>query len=339
MKNRTKRLALVAALLLVVCLVSVSVFAADEYSEGYFKYLIEDESITITSYFGSESEVVIPDHIASLLVTRIRGSAFARNSSIAVLTVPDTVTEVGDGLFTQMKGLKKIILQSKSIAVTAPDGCVIVEDYPVYVNPDDQNRFETDVTTAAPIPPTTTNSGDDVIKNPSDGTAATPSPPANSGNVGFEVAGGDEDDDRTKIPTKDNGYITVDGSGNLIFVDGDNNLAIIDRSGGYAFSSDGSIIDASGKRVGLDEDGNTVSFVDGSGNTVTKKLDEVEFVTEKGRTSETTETTEAETTYPLGAIDPGDGSGARTAAIIAVVVAIAAVVVVTVIVVRKRKNR
>lgn len=32
--------------------------------------------------------------------------------------------------------------------MTAPDGCVIVEDYPVYVNPDDQNRFETDVTTA-----------------------------------------------------------------------------------------------------------------------------------------------------------------------------------------------
>ena len=116
-------------------------------------------------------------------------------------------------------------------------------------------------------------------------------------------------------------------------------ITIIDRSGGYAFSSDGSIIDASGKRVGLDEDGNTVSFVDGSGNTVTKKLDEVEFVTEKGRTSETTEATEAETTYPLGAIDPGDGSGAQTAAIIAVVVAIAAVVVVTVIVVRKRKNR
>lgn len=336
MKNSTKRLALVAALLLVVCLVSVSVFAADEYSEGYFKYLIEDESITITSYFGSESEVVIPDHIASLPVTRIRGSAFARNSSIAVLTVPDTVTKVGDGLFTQMKGLKKIILQSKNITVTAPDGCVIVEDYPVYVNPDDQNGFETDVTTAAPIPPTTTSSGDNGIKNPSGWTAATPSVPANSGNVGFEVAGGDDDDDRTKIPTKDNGYITVDGSGNLIYVDGDNNLAIIDRSGGYAFSSDGSIIDASGKRVGLDEDGNTVSFVDGSGNTVTKKLDEAEFVSEKGRTSETTE---AETTYPLGAIDPGDGSGARTAAIIAVVVAIAAALVVTVTVVRKRKNR
>lgn len=116
--------------------ISIHASAAGEYyTEGYFKYTISDDSVTIISYFGSESEVVIPDYIAALPVTRIKSSTFAGNKTVTVVTIPDTVTSIDDGLFSDMEQLKKVIVQSESITVKVPEGCIIVEDYPVYVDP------------------------------------------------------------------------------------------------------------------------------------------------------------------------------------------------------------
>ena len=43
--------------------ISIHASTAEEYyTEGYFKYTISDDSVTIISYFGSESEVLISRH-------------------------------------------------------------------------------------------------------------------------------------------------------------------------------------------------------------------------------------------------------------------------------------
>ncbi len=116
--------------------ISVHASAAGEYyTEGYFKYTISNDSVTIISYFGSESEVVIPDYIAALPVTGIKSSTFAGNKKTTVVTIPETVTSIDEGLFSDMEQLKKVIVQSESITVKIPEGCIIVEDYPVYVDP------------------------------------------------------------------------------------------------------------------------------------------------------------------------------------------------------------
>ena len=109
--------------------------AGEYYTVGYFKYTISDDSVTIISYFGSESEVVIPDHIAALPVTGIKSSTFAGNKTVTVVTIPDTITSIDDDLFSRMEQLRKVIVQSESITVKVPEGCIIVEDYPVYVDP------------------------------------------------------------------------------------------------------------------------------------------------------------------------------------------------------------
>lgn len=117
--------------------------AAEEYyTEGYFKYTISNDSVTIISYFGSESDVVIPDYIAALAVTRIESSTFAGNKTVTAVTIPQTVTSIDDGLFSDMEQLRKIIVQSESITVKAPKGCVIVEDYPVYVDANQDSDYQ-----------------------------------------------------------------------------------------------------------------------------------------------------------------------------------------------------
>lgn len=281
MNKKFKRLAAVLLLIAAMCFAGVGALAATEYSEGYFKYVIENESVSITSYFGSEKEVVIPERIASLPVTEIRGNTFVRNKTVTVLTIPETVTSIGDGAFTQMKGLKKIILQSKSVKVKVPDGCVVVEDYPVYITPSkpDDSSGNTSDNSSTPAP--ADNSGAGTTDSSTDTSSGGVQSEVQSGSQnGSQKTGNAYGDNRPKISAK-NGYVTVDESGNLIFIDSDNNLAIIDGSGGYTFSTDGDIIDAAGKRVTVDYDADTVSYTGGDGKTVTLKLGELEFVRER----------------------------------------------------------
>lgn len=72
---------------LLICLGSITMSVSAEYTEGYFKYEMTDNSITIVSYFGSEEEVVIPDHISGLPVTNIESGTFAGNKTMTSITI------------------------------------------------------------------------------------------------------------------------------------------------------------------------------------------------------------------------------------------------------------
>ena len=311
-------------LLILLFQTGISVFAAEEYSEGYFKYTIENDQVTITSYFGAESEVVIPDHLASLPVTKIQGNTFSRNRSITKLTIPETITEIGDGALKKLKSLKTVVVQTKSITVDAPEGCNVIEDYPVYVDPEESSGAEE--TTS----PGQTDSGS--TESAADGSKK------NQG-------------EQPTIPAGDHGYITVDDSGNLIYIDGNNNLAILDKNGGYTSSNSGGIIDPKGKLVSVNETGDEVTYSGADGNPITQKLDSVAYVTEEGRenrVSETAialeeaggtenETAESETAGTATKTETKSGTGAATA-VVTVVVVLAVVIIGIVLFRRKQKK-
>ena len=84
--------------LLVVCVLLVGipsqVHAKTTYSEGYFYYQIEDESITITGYFGNRETVVVPSTIAGYPVSKIAQGAFWQTKTVKELHLPDTIMEV-----------------------------------------------------------------------------------------------------------------------------------------------------------------------------------------------------------------------------------------------------
>lgn len=90
-----KKLAAILSALLMILAITPAAFAA-VYTEGYFHYTIEDESITITGYFGSEETVTVPAMIAGIPVNTIASGAFAE-SGIKVLNLPDTITSIESG--------------------------------------------------------------------------------------------------------------------------------------------------------------------------------------------------------------------------------------------------
>ena len=224
--SRTHIVAALMALLVIIGGVSVGVSAEDEkiYSERYFHYIIENEQVTIIDYFGSESEVVIYDHIASLPVTRIRGQIFRSNPALTKVTIPDTVTRIDSDLFTGLPNLKTVVVQSKSITVKVPEGCTIVEDYPIYIDPSKIDTGSAAVTTTPapvtlpPVPVTTTPAP---VTLPPVPVTTTPAPvtlppvpvttttPAETitpvetttARVGFEDDAGDADDTTISVTT------------------------------------------------------------------------------------------------------------------------------------------
>ena len=74
-------------------------------------YILNDKSLMLTRYFGSETDVVIPDTYQNYTVTTIGHSVF-NNDGIKTITVPDTVTDIQDYAFASNKGLTSVKLSS-----------------------------------------------------------------------------------------------------------------------------------------------------------------------------------------------------------------------------------
>lgn len=78
--------------MLVMCF-SAAAFAAAVYSEGDFHYQLEDDAITITEYFGSDSEAAVPAMIAGYPVSKIAKGAFV-GTTVKTLHLPDTIMTI-----------------------------------------------------------------------------------------------------------------------------------------------------------------------------------------------------------------------------------------------------
>ncbi len=79
--------------------------------EGDFEYAINtDGTVTVVSYEGDGTAVVVPDKIAGKTVTVIGEKAFAYEDSITSVKLPDTVTEIGFGAFAQCSAVTSVNL-------------------------------------------------------------------------------------------------------------------------------------------------------------------------------------------------------------------------------------
>ena len=89
----------ILALLALLLALSVSAWAADTYIHGYFRYTVEDGSVTITAYTGQAETVTVPAMIGGNPVNTIGTGAFASNPAVKRVNLPDTVTVIEEGAF------------------------------------------------------------------------------------------------------------------------------------------------------------------------------------------------------------------------------------------------
>ena len=74
---------------------------------------IEDHTYSIVGYEGDEADVVIPDNFGGTKVTVICDKVFAGHDEIRSVTIPDTVTDMGEFVFEGCRALKEIRLSSE----------------------------------------------------------------------------------------------------------------------------------------------------------------------------------------------------------------------------------
>lgn len=88
--------------------------AAINVEQSNFKF--NESTGTITKYIGNESEVVIPSEINGVKVIEIGDGAFSSSSNlsncsnITKVTMPDSLTRIGNGAFVDCKNLKDIVI-------------------------------------------------------------------------------------------------------------------------------------------------------------------------------------------------------------------------------------
>lgn len=96
-------------LLLLVLLASPAALLAQ------FSYAVAEGKVTITQYTGPGGAVTIPDTVSGLPVASIGDRAFAGtwdrpNTTLTSVTIPDSVTSLGDGAFYRCTGLSSVAI-------------------------------------------------------------------------------------------------------------------------------------------------------------------------------------------------------------------------------------
>ena len=113
---------MIAVVLTAICIsLSLSNFVYADYIYGYLRYIVEDESVIITGYYGDESVVTVPAMIGGNPVNTIASGAFA-GSGVTAVYLPDTIMSVEGGAF----GPGQAVVYN-SYSMTAPEGTVTGE--------------------------------------------------------------------------------------------------------------------------------------------------------------------------------------------------------------------
>ncbi|PWM42872.1 MAG: hypothetical protein DBX47_07665 [Clostridiales bacterium] len=111
--HRTKLYITISLTITVSVFLQIIAFAGED---GLFKYDIS-ESVTITSYIGTSSQVNVPDTIEGINVTAIGDFAFDKKLNITSISLPSTLQYIGECAFRACRGLTTIEIPKSVTAI------------------------------------------------------------------------------------------------------------------------------------------------------------------------------------------------------------------------------
>lgn len=253
--------AFLTTVILISLLFALPVMAADYYTEGFFKYsIVNQEYISIHSYYGTEKEVVIPDSIAGLPVLCIEAKAFYGNSAAQKITIPYTVREIGEDAFGNMPALKEIVTQSEEVSDKVSDS---LEDNKPKPDPEEQepeqsHEVESPENSTEESKNEQPESKDVVVKVEEPENTPFSQDQLNQIEIAEEYEEEEDEQKRIDVPGMKDTYITVDENKHLIIENADEGV-VLDDSQKYAISEDQDgnirITDEKGNPVVVDEKG------------------------------------------------------------------------------------
>ncbi len=128
-----KRLKVVSLLIFVVALfisgVSINTddVKAGNLVSGNYEYEVKDDgTVEILKYNGSETNLVLPSVIASMQVTSIADHAFAQNTVIETVTIPENIQSIDRSAFSDCTALKTVnfnAIDCDGAVLAVFDGC------------------------------------------------------------------------------------------------------------------------------------------------------------------------------------------------------------------------
>lgn len=88
------------------------------------------DTATITSYSGSATNLTIPSKLNGMKITQIDFNAFSGNKKLTKVTIPDTVTTIGNSAFEDCTSLASVDIPSSvtGIGVAAFDNTKILNN-------------------------------------------------------------------------------------------------------------------------------------------------------------------------------------------------------------------
>ena len=110
MKRITKIL-LFTILILAMVFISNNSFATTGTYEN-LKYEITNNQVTITGYEGEITNITIPEKIEGYPVTKIQDRAFVSCKTLESITIPNSVTQLGESIFMFCENLSNVNLPS-----------------------------------------------------------------------------------------------------------------------------------------------------------------------------------------------------------------------------------
>lgn len=111
--NRKKSLAviLLVAMMLPLCMFSANAALLGDGNGMYYQFN-GDDTASLAEYKGTNKNVAVPSHIYDTPIVEVYGKAFRKNTNIESVTIPDSVTTLGDLAFYGCTSLKSVELSN-----------------------------------------------------------------------------------------------------------------------------------------------------------------------------------------------------------------------------------